>query len=421
MVNANAVIQNAASTAVASTANTTQVWFPLGQVNVDTTETNTQITFRSAGVISNFFVNLSANNIGATPSVIITLRIGAANGNESVSPGLAASGVFEDTTNTDTVTSGNLIDVQSVPQKTTGTFSMAETAHHFSANSNTVSRLTCTAPLSVSTSAVTRFFQFHGILSDTATEANTNCRMRKAGTLKNLAVNVTTNTRSTTSTYQSRVGGANGNLVVTYLTNITGVHEDTSNTDTVTVGQDWNWTLVYGTGATAFVTQSIAVDFISTANNGEYIVGRSGGVVYAALINSFDAISGGLKSNTLENLTEVVPRNTITYLELAVLVRANAATSNSTVTLRDAGANTSLVATITATNTGVFLDSADTVTPPIGDNIDYNTINGGGGSFTIGNIELSSVFTSAVVGFARSFNATSLFSPSFGNQPPVFG
>ena len=94
------------SSTVASTANTTQYWYPIGSGSVaaDTTETNKQIIFRNAGVISNFYVVLSSN--GVTGTTTFTIRKNATTDLTST-VSFTGTGEAEDTTHTDSVAAGD--------------------------------------------------------------------------------------------------------------------------------------------------------------------------------------------------------------------------------------------------------------------------------------------------------------------------
>ena len=59
----------AAGTATISTTGTVQYWKIAGRVITNTTETNTQIIFRSAGTFSHFLMTLTGNTIASTTTI----------------------------------------------------------------------------------------------------------------------------------------------------------------------------------------------------------------------------------------------------------------------------------------------------------------------------------------------------------------
>src|ERR1044072_9269118 len=83
------------------TANTTEYNWLAGSQSVNATENNRHILFRTAGTLSNFCVRLMTNTVAATST--IRTRKNSNNGGQTVSPGSTATGWFEDTTGTDSI------------------------------------------------------------------------------------------------------------------------------------------------------------------------------------------------------------------------------------------------------------------------------------------------------------------------------
>src|SRR3990167_1410090 len=86
-----------------------------------------------------------------------------------------------------------------------------------------------------------------------------------AGTLSNLYIIVHTNDRGA-STFQTRKVTTDGNLSVSIGASSTGSFEDTSNTDTVTAGDDWHAEITTGAGGTTFAYRTYRVLFAATSN-----------------------------------------------------------------------------------------------------------------------------------------------------------
>src|SRR3990167_11137323 len=72
------------------------------------TEANRQITYRSAGTLSNLWVNVDSNTLDGTTT--IRTRINGANGAQSVSFASSTTGIAEDTTNSDTIVAGDEVN-----------------------------------------------------------------------------------------------------------------------------------------------------------------------------------------------------------------------------------------------------------------------------------------------------------------------
>jgi hypothetical protein len=77
-----------------------------GAIIYNSTEAQVQVPYRTAGTFSNLFVRISANSTNNS-STIRTRQNTSTNGTLVVSPGAGTTGVFEDTTNTDSVTAGD--------------------------------------------------------------------------------------------------------------------------------------------------------------------------------------------------------------------------------------------------------------------------------------------------------------------------
>ncbi len=83
-----------------------------GLILSDTTDSAAQQTSRFAFTASHLNIYLSANTVTATST--LRSRVNTANGNQSVSITASTTGRFEDTTNSDTIASGALINAQIV-------------------------------------------------------------------------------------------------------------------------------------------------------------------------------------------------------------------------------------------------------------------------------------------------------------------
>src|SRR6188508_2778957 len=102
-----------------STVNTTQYWMCYGSTGyTTTTEANAQQTVSSDGTYSKMGVNVE-NSGGLTTT--FRFRKNGADGNQVISATGGVFGFFEDASNTDAVTTGDLICIKSVPGAT-GTF-----------------------------------------------------------------------------------------------------------------------------------------------------------------------------------------------------------------------------------------------------------------------------------------------------------
>ena len=252
--------------------------------------------------------------------------------------------------------------IQFVPGAATNTLSF-QNSNLFSATTDTVTRLILTMTVNITTASTTWYLPLAGdVQSLVTTETTAKSRMRKAGTLKNYGCYVQAN-RATTTTLRIRKNGGNGNGVVSITGGgAAGWYEDTSNTDTVSAGEDWNWSITSGTGADTLTINTIVADFVSTNGDGVIECSTMTGSVWTDNQIRFCGISGRSTNGSTEaNLSQNL-RAAFDLSDLEVMVSANTVNATSTVTLRKNAADTALVASITSNGTGLFVDNTNTVT-----------------------------------------------------------
>ena len=382
----------------ASTANTDQYWYLVGGTNPRSVEANAGLKIRATGNFSNLFCKLSANSVAATST--FTLRKNATtDGTNVLSIGSSATGDFEDTTHTDASAAADTWALKTHPGAATGTYTIEIISILFDATTNTVTIFNNSGTPTFSTASTSFFLPLTGNVAGTngtQTEANCKVRMRKAGTFKNMGIKVATN-RATTSTGRMRKNSGNGNIAVSITGGgASGWYEDTSNTDTVAAGEDWNFSVTTGTGADNLVFDSCKVEWESTAGNG--ILATTEPVTGIAIVDNttrFSFIGGLLTTDSTETGAggvQTKSRAVFTFSELTCLVSANTASNVSTITLREDATDTTLVCSITADGTGVFSDTTHTYTSVAADLLSYEITvpnESGTNTLTLRNITIS--------------------------------
>jgi hypothetical protein len=374
-------IQHATQNQVVSAVNTLQSWNCTGGIQVDSgaTETNAQTLLRSPGTASFLFFSNTAN--GSTAGLNVTFRVNAANGNQVVTVTTGATGIWEDTTHTDAITAGQQVNVQ--VGATTGastTITVGSIGYLFAATTNTVTRL-CTSPaMSALVAATTYFSPLAGFQALNTTE-NRKCRQQKAGTLLNLACNVSTASASTTHSLVSRKGAVTQTQTVTCTAATTGWFEDTTHTDTVAVADDWDISLVTGATSLNLVIQQLAVDFSTTTGIGQEIMAANSGQTFNVSANTFMAIEGGIPglSTTEANLQRTC-RAAFTFSNLTCLIQTNTVSAQTNLNFRNNAAAVNQTVPVTASTIGVFTDSTHTDVVVATDKVDLNFIAGGTGT-----------------------------------------
>lgn len=352
----------------------------IGQTTSLTTEAHTQLTYRTAGVLSKMLVVVTANDRGAST---FRSRKGGANGN-MVNASISGTGEFKDDTNTDTVTAGDLWNSYLVTGAGGTTFISRGSSFQFAASSNTVSVISSNNSLTHTTNNQTIFIGLSFTSgTPTTTEAVSQAKMKTAGVFKNLAVNVITNTRTTTTTCRVRINGANGNIFTSYLTTVTGVQEDTSNTDTVAIDDLVGGSIVFGADANNFRMRTFKIEFETTNNKSEFLSSDPTGIVIAASATGYHGIAGGLMTtiDTTETNVQMSANIGFTASKLACYVGANTIVGDSSLKLRADAANLNQSVTITGLGANAWYeDSSNTDIITSTQKINYMSTGGAAGT-----------------------------------------
>jgi len=366
-------LQQAFFSGTATAAATLQYWDNTGGklLNRATNESQAQTIIRSAGTASNLYVNVTANT--SASAVNVTFRKNATNGNLVAVVTASFAGFYEDTTHSDALSSGDLVNCSYGATTASTTQTVTTIGYLFAATTNTVTRLVDGG----SSSLAGNFPLLAGSIATNTTEANGKCRQQQAGTLSNMGCHLPS-TAGVSGTMTSRVNGAAGAQTITVPTATTGWLEDTTHIDSITVGDDWNYNIVSTNGT--FV--HLASDYTSTAGMGQCIIGTPSGQNFSANTTSYMGIEGGQPTTniTTENPdTRRTCRAAFTFQNLTILVTALASTT--TVRLRKGSANVNQV--VTASATGVFTDSTHTDVITATDQVDHQVATSTGGATTI--------------------------------------
>lgn len=349
--------------------------------NFISTENDRKVRFNSAGVLSGLYCRVITNTKAVTNTY--RTRIAGANGNQSVSIGAGATGEFEDTTNTDSISTNTDVNFQMTSSSGSNSLVIHTSRVLFASSSNTYSfgNSIITAGLNFSTASSTSYYPIIGN-SINATEANASQKINTAGILKHLYVYIESNSRTTTTTFGTRIAGANGNLVISVLSGASGVFQDTSNTDSVTAGQKCNFYRTTGTGTQTTAIQTLTVGFETT--NSKFFTGRniSAGTTVTTGVTTYWGSGSSEVNSTESNIAGNIGID-CTLSKLWLYISANAATGTSTHNVRKNGSSTAVTISIGAGTTGEFEDTTNTVDFTSTDELSFRFVNGGGGSITI--------------------------------------
>ena len=377
------------------TANTTYYINPAGSMGWGTTEAHHQHRVRRYNMqYSNAYIEVSSNGITTAASTVVS-RNNNLDGNMSISIPASATGNFEDTVSSDTVTIGNYFGWKFTPGAAAGqmgfrAFICTQTPLGAATADITITKFMATqvnqTVLNTATASATGYICIHGETSavGTGVETASQITVRKAGTLANLEVYISANARTTPTVYTVRKNVADTLLTVSVGSTATGIFEDITNTVSVAVGDEINYKLVTGTGTQNLNLTRIGVLFESSARITIFSSGATPGFSVAAALTTYVAVTGRATHNTTESIPQILTRNQYQISNLGINISVNAVSDPSTVRFRINAANGNLAASITGSTTGIFEDVSNTDNIISVDQINYQIVAGATGtSFTV--------------------------------------
>jgi hypothetical protein len=340
----------------------------MGSTGNTTTETRTNPKFRTAGTLSNVAALIPTNTVNGTST--LKVRQNAVDSTLSVSITASTTGVFEDVTHSLSVVAGDNIGYALTTGGSSGSLTFSNATISFDAAANTVTRLISNDTPSSYALNATANFSSPGFMALNATEAKRQCKINAAGTLTNLYVRVLSNSRTTSTSFKTRINGVDGVLAISVSAGTTGEFEDTTHSDTIAAGDLVCWSILGGAETTAITFSPVAFSFVSTA--GLFVAAASNTLSQGASTNRYAVLSQGPSSQNVEGNSKSRIKEAVTFSKLSVYV-STGPSLNCTTTVRKNGVATSLSVTLLASTTGWFTDSSNTATFAAGDDFSILT------------------------------------------------
>lgn len=245
-----------------------------GQSNYDqSTEAYAQSLSYTAGTQQGLHVHVRTNT--RTTASTIRNRIDGSDGNQSISIGAGVTGGLQDTSNSDTLAGGELLNYSVEYGNDTNTLRLAAIGCQIISSDNTsfFSLGNDTGNTTLSASA-TEYINCAGpIILQYTTEADVDPQeFESTITCSNLRIYISSNSISDNSTISLRLDNADGNQVLTITGSTTGAFEDVTNTDTITTTSKYNYKLVGGATGTSLSIVNITahLDFGTSATIYKY-------------------------------------------------------------------------------------------------------------------------------------------------------
>lgn len=372
------------SSAPTSSSAATQ-YAPIGEqyANLTATESSTQRRWPRASTFKNLLVYVSTN--AAANTTTISFRIGGSSSSLTVPISAAATGWFEDASNSASVALNDDINFEILRTDAGAVAIERINVSELSSDVSIVAGAWVNSAQGLGTASATRYISSSGVAATiNATETTNGIRswIARAATASKMRINVTANARSTTTTFTSRVNGADGNQTIPITATSTGWFEDASNTDSLAAGDTFNYKIVTSTGLgtiSFFPPICILTDATSTVN----ILANSSGNLNTNQTR-FVSLGSGVLESTEAN-AEIKMRGTGTISKVNIDVTAASSNQDATYTVRKNGADTAITFTVTAGVTGQYGDNANSFTYADGDLICLKAVRaaGGSGSFTV--------------------------------------
>lgn len=231
-----------------------------GTILPQATESERQYTIRFATDLDRltYFLSSNATGNGGTGR----LRVNTADGNNNISYAGGATGEFEDITNTDTLAAADIIDYETdvagggMPNDIT-----LQKIQMRMTTAPTNSQISMSSEGGIGTiSGLVRFYTIMGTALTAATEAFAQCKIRGGQyNAENLFVRVNANSLDASATIRTRIDGADGNLVVTFTTTLTGIQEDQVNLDLLDPAAEVNYEIDTSAAGAGSITPDIIV------------------------------------------------------------------------------------------------------------------------------------------------------------------
>lgn len=334
-----------------------------GRIGNLTTESELQYTARIAGTLSKLGININAT--GTTRS--ITARVNGANGNETIAISDGASGWLEDASNTDSISAGDEIDITLAEAGTNPTVYCLRQVFTASSGHGCFYCASGTTAFALTGGGATEYIFPAGTLDTNSTsETNQKLMVRAAGTLTGGQININANTLGVGNTFtmQSRINGANGNIVVTVANGVTGIVEDTSNADTLADGDVFCFAMSISGGTGVINARVIGCAISNSSSANDVFAGYTSNNRAASATAHFLAIAGynSSVSLTTESQAQIQHGFALTASRMRLWVVSNTYTGSATVISRVNAGNGNQTITIGAGVTGLVEDSSNSDT-----------------------------------------------------------
>lgn len=243
-----------------TSVNTTYYNTIAGQTSIaltgQTTEANAQFKNKTAATLQNLYAYISANTASVATA---TSRVNSVAGNLTVSIGSGTTGAFEDTTHSDTIASGDLINYAFNSTVTTSITLATLSVEYLTTSGKTHFPSGSFSGYTTINANSTRYITVGGGIRPSAIESFAEVKAQVAFTASNLECFIQTNTVTASTTVKFRKNTANGNQILTIGSGTTGYFEDTINSDSVAATDEINYQIITGATGTSLIMNTLGI------------------------------------------------------------------------------------------------------------------------------------------------------------------
>ena len=352
------------------------------------TEADVQTLIRDTYTLGAFFVRVYSN--GRNGDSTGRSRVNTANGAHSVSIPASTSGAFEDTANTNSLVTTDLLAAVIEITGSSGSVLISGIAFVLTASTNSTILAGSGATANNVSAGQTSDFYIAGVNSGSTTEANSQVTIRNTLTLAFMRIYVSTNTINTgTTTYKSRIDGADGSQSLSIGFGATGSFEDTTNSDVIANGSKLTYRIVTSGASGALGYNATHMRCVGSAP----LMAASQETTEVFLGDAYQPIHGNIDDGNFDANTRITLRTAVRVNQLFVRVTAHGVTAGVTVYARQNGASTALSVVIAQSTTGTFETTSTTLDYVAADSVNYFIDHGGGG----GSISISIIAAGVAV------------------------
>jgi len=313
--------------------------------------------WRTAGVWSNLWANVTLNNFDLTSNGFS--RINGSDGNQTIAVPAATTGFFQDTTNTDAISPGDVVSYRflsshSGPNLTGFRISIFQSLFTATA-AERVYRLTSGNSGAPRTGFLALMAGFQWQNSESLIQTHV-----PGGTARNAAITISLQTRNGNSTLVLRVNETDTALIIDIPTTTSGTFEDLVNTVTLFDRDRVNWRFVRGGTSGVFFTYFWGMDLLTTVFFGGGSRTGAGvqlkGGATGKLKDGFGPHSGWHDQVQVADESDAQAEALVTDTWEGIIVQIPTNGQNGTcewISRKD-GSDDTIVVTVTAFTTGIF-------------------------------------------------------------------